>query len=121
MAVNGIEIEQGSEWVTKDGKVGIIWCNDDSDYCWRLSCDDGYFYTYNNEGEYVTGDKNSEDLLQPTSVNLYNKDDLYSIDEISAAFTALDWCNLHILEHKLQELKDQEYTEYLRLKNKFEK
>ncbi len=47
--------------------------------------------------------------------------DKYSLEEISAAFTALEWGSLHMLGRKLQELKDPEYAEYLRLKNKFQK
>lgn len=119
MAVNGIEIVHGSEWVTKDGKVGTIWGIDDSEYCWRFYFNGNHSYTYNNEGEYVTGDKNSEDLSHPVN-NTLTDDQKYTVDEIKKAISSLEWGNFDRLTNQLEKNKDPEYAEYLRLKNKFE-
>ena len=122
MAVNGVELKVGQRWINASGDVGILLKTEGEYYPWVLDLEDGSgSYTYNEDGEYDTeyvyAGLNLSTLIEGSAT----ESDKYSLEEISIAFTALDWCNLHMLEHKLQELKDPEYAEYLRLKNKFQK
>ena len=122
MAVNGVELKTGQRWMTDSGDVGILRKTDAPHYPWALDLEDGsWSYTYTEDGEYdieyVCAGYNLGTLLGDSAT----ESDKYSLEEISAAFTALDWCNLHVLVHNLQKLKDPEYAEYLRLKNKFQK
>ena len=122
MAVNGIELKIGQRWMNAHGDVGILRKTDTTYYPWVLDLEGGSgSYTYTEDGEYNTeyvyAGYNLDTLLGDSAT----ESDKYSLEEISAAFTALDWCNLHVLVHNLQKLKDPEYAEYLRLKNKFQK
>ena len=122
MAVNGIELKIGQRWMNARGDVGILRKTDTNYYPWVLDLEDGSgSYTYTEDGEYdieyVCAGYNLGTLLGDSAT----ESDKYSLEEISAAFTALGWCNLHMLEHKLQQPRDSEYTEYLRLKDKFQK
>ena len=66
MAVNGVEIIEGSEWVTKDGRRGRITRNDnDKTYCWWLTLDNGVSRSYATHGEYLVGKNREQDLSHP--------------------------------------------------------
>lgn len=66
MAVNGVEIIEGSEWVTKDGQHGrIARNNNDKTYCWWLISDNGYASSYTAYGEYIAGHHRERDLSHP--------------------------------------------------------
>ena len=121
MAVNGVELKIGQRWMTASGDVGILLKTEGKYYPWALDLEGGSgAYTYSEDGQYDTAGEHPELNLNTLLGDSATESDKYSLEEISVAFTALDWCNLHMLEHKLQELKDPEYIEYLRLKNKFD-
>lgn len=66
MAVNGVEIIEGSEWFTKDGRSGRITRNDnDKTYCWWLTFDNGSSRSYTAYGEYLAGKYREQDLSRP--------------------------------------------------------
>ena len=66
MAVNGVEIIEGSEWVTKDGQHGrIARNNNDKTYCWWLISDNGHASSYTAYGEYIAGRHRERDLSHP--------------------------------------------------------
>lgn len=66
MAVNGVEIIEGSEWFTKDGRRGRITRNgNDKTYCWWLTFDNGSSRSYTAYGEYFTGKYQEQDLSHP--------------------------------------------------------
>mgnify|MGYP003596492114 CR=1 FL=1 len=66
MAVNGVEIIEGSEWFTKDGRSGRITRNDNNKtYCWWLISDNGYASSYTAYGKYIAGHHRERDLSHP--------------------------------------------------------
>ena len=108
MAVNGIELKIGQRWMNASGDIGILRKTDAPYYPWVLDLEDGSgSYTYNEDGEYDTEYVYAGLNLGTLIGDSATESDKYSLEEISAAFTALDWCNLHVLVHNLQELKDQ--------------
>lgn len=123
MAVNYVELKEGQRWVTHSGATGTLRLASPSVYPWLLDLDDGAgsFLSFTNDGRYDTELHTTHLDLKEIIEDCQNSSSSYSIEEISAAFTALGWRNMHMLEHKLQQLKDPEYAEYLRLKNKFQK
>lgn len=123
MAVNGVELKIGQRWVTHSGTIGTLRLSSHTTYPWLLDLDDGTgSYSYTNNGRFdIEGYTTYLDLKEIIE-DCHNSSSSYSIEEISAAFNALGWFTnkICLLEDKLRELKDPEYAEYLRLKNKFE-
>lgn len=122
MAVNYVELKEGQRWATHSGAIGTLRLSSHTTYPWLLDLDDGTgSYSYTNNGRFdIEGYTTYLDLKEVIE-DCQNSSSSYSLEEISAAFTTLEWGNLHMLENKLQQLKDPEYAEYLRLKNKFQK
>ena len=122
MVVNYVELKEGQRWATHSGAIGTLRLSSHTTYPWLLDLDDGTgSYSYTNNGRFdIEGYTTYLDLKEIIE-DCQNSSSSYSLEEISAAFTALEWGSLHMLENKLQQLKDPEYAEYLRLKNKFQK
>ena len=128
MSVNGIEIKEGQKWKNRTGEIVTIEENPGSSrYAWRAVLSSGEYSTVTNDGHYRIGeDWNHADLVQLVADSQEENTEsieivMFTEEDIRAACKKLECTTRSIdkLLDALKAIKNPEYKEYLRLKDKF--
>ena len=117
MPVNGIELKAGQKWKTESGYEGILKDGQHSVYCFKM--EGGSERTYTRDGE-VFIDCSDEDDLEELIQDTPTQGQTFTLHQLHCTLTALDYEGIY--EHVATYLtnhSDPEYSEYIRLKEKF--
>lgn len=88
MAVNGVEITEGSKWVTHEGVAGVMSQNVGfNKYCWRFTTEEGGIRAYSDCGFFNTQEPSVRDLSHQICTKSSNS--ALTLDEITARKEAL--------------------------------